>query len=48
MQNMFWVPRHDFGWFKKTIFENSFMAGETPPPPMAKVMNYFHFFFGVK
>ena len=44
MQNMFLEPRNYSEWFKKTIFEESIMEGETPPTNMEKVIINFTFF----
>ena len=44
MQNMLLESRNYSEWFKKTIFEESIKATETPPTNMEKVIINFTFF----
>ena len=40
MQDMFWEFGNGSEWFNETIFEEIIMAGKTPDPIMAKVINF--------
>ena len=44
MQNMLLESRNYSEWFKKTKFEESIKATETPPTKMEKVIINFTFF----